>query len=57
VCVAEEAAVDGVGQAPFETAQGFSMAFAGGAFALVVGPAAGVVAELGDGHGEGRLAA
>lgn len=36
-CAAHEAAVDGVGQAPFEHRRAFSVAFAGGAFALVVG--------------------
>ena len=50
VGIAHETAVDGIGQAPFETPQRFSTAFTGGAFALVVGPAAGVVAERGDGH-------
>lgn len=40
VCVAHEAAVDGVGQPSFETSQGSSVALAGGAFALVVRPGA-----------------
>lgn len=48
--IAHETAVDGIGQAPFQTSQRFSMAFAGGAFALVIGPAGSVVAELSNGH-------
>ena len=48
--VADKAAVDGVGQAPLETSQRFPVAFAGGSFAVVVGAAGGVMADLGDGH-------
>ena len=50
VSVADKAAVDGVGQAPLETSQRFPVAFAGGSFAVVVGAAGGVMADLGDGH-------
>jgi hypothetical protein len=37
-----------VGQFPLQAAQGFAFGFAGGSFALVVGPAFGVAADLGD---------
>jgi hypothetical protein len=48
--VAREAAVNSVGELSFQAAQGFSVAFPRGAFALVVGAPGGVVADLGDGH-------
>ena len=50
VSVADEAAVDGVGELSFQASQGFPVAFAGGAFALVAGTSGGVVGDLGDGH-------
>jgi hypothetical protein len=37
VSVADQAAVDGVGELSFQVAQRFPVAFPGGAFALVVG--------------------
>ena len=49
--VAEQLAVDDVGQPSFQAAQGFFVALPAGSFALVVGPAGSVVADLGDGHG------
>jgi hypothetical protein len=51
VSVADEAAVDGVGELSFQAAQRFPVAFPGGAFALVVGATGGVMGDLGDGHG------
>ncbi|WP_345488767.1 hypothetical protein [Actinoplanes octamycinicus] len=48
--VFDHLAVDGVGQASFQRSHGFHRGFAFGAFALVVGAAGGVEAELGDGH-------
>ena len=39
-----------VGEAPFQTPHGFVVAFAFGSFPQVVGPARGVLADLGDGH-------
>lgn len=48
--VSQQLSVDGVGQASFQTAHGFFMSFAGGAFALVVGAAFGVVPDLGQRH-------
>jgi hypothetical protein len=47
--VVEHGAVDQVGEASFEAAQGFSVGLALGAFAQVVGAAFGVGADLGDG--------
>jgi len=41
-------AVDEVGEAPFQAAEGFAFGLAFGAFALVVGAAFGVGADLGD---------
>lgn len=48
--VAHEAAVDGVGQLSLQASQCFPVAFPSGAFALVVGAAGGVMADLGDSH-------
>jgi hypothetical protein len=48
--VGDELFVDGVGQASFQAAEGFSGCLALGEFASVVGAAFGVVAELDDGH-------
>ena len=39
-----------VGEAPFQTPHGFVVSFALGSFPQVVGPAGGVLADLGDGH-------
>jgi hypothetical protein len=50
VRVAQKAAVNSVGELSFQAAQGFPVAFPGCAFALVMGPTGGVVADLGDGH-------
>ncbi len=50
VGVGDELFVDGVRQASFQAAEGFSRCFAVGEFASVVGAAFGVVAELDDGH-------
>jgi hypothetical protein len=47
--VGDEVAVDDVGQASFEAAQGFHRGLAGGELASVVGAALGVVAQLHDG--------
>ena len=49
--VAEELAVDGIGEASFEAAQCFSVALAGGSLSSVVGPSGGVAGDLGDRHG------
>jgi hypothetical protein len=49
--VGDELAVDDVGEAPLEAAQGFFAGLALSPFALVVGPPGGLaVADLGDGH-------
>jgi hypothetical protein len=50
VCVADELSVHDVGQAPFQTPQGFVVTFALRSLPQVVGPARGVLADLGDGH-------
>jgi hypothetical protein len=47
--IAEELAVNHIGQASFQTPQGFLVAFPGGAFAQVVVPSGAVVSQLGDG--------
>jgi hypothetical protein len=47
--VGDEVAVDDVGQASFEAAQGFHRGLAGGELASVVGAALGVLAQLHDG--------
>jgi hypothetical protein len=39
-----------VGRAAFQAAHGFVVNFAFGSFPQVVGPAGGIVADLGDGH-------
>ena len=49
--VANQLAVDEVGQPPLQAAQRFLVAFAAGAFALVVVTTWSFVADLGDGHG------
>src|SRR4051812_43304481 len=49
--VTDELSVDGVGEASFEAAQGFSVALAGCSLSSVVGPSWSVSADLGDGHG------
>ena len=49
-CVADQLSVHDVGQAAFQAAHGFVVIFAFGSFPQVVGPAGGIVADLGDGH-------
>ena len=50
VCVAEQLSVDEVGEAPFQAPHSFVVTLALGSFPQVVGPARGVLANLGDGH-------
>jgi hypothetical protein len=47
---ADQLSVHDVGQAAFQAAHGFVVIFAFGSFPQVVGPAGGIVADLGDGH-------
>jgi hypothetical protein len=49
-CVADQLSVHDVGQAAFQAAHGFVVIFAFGSFPQVIGPAGGVVADLGEGH-------
>jgi hypothetical protein len=50
VCVMDQPSIHQVGEAPFQTPHGFVVTFALGSFPEVVGPAGGVLADLGDGH-------
>ena len=49
-CVADQLSVHEVGQAAFQAAHGFVVIFAFGSFPQVIGPAGGIVADLGEGH-------
>ena len=51
VGVGQELAVDGIGDPPLETAQGFAAGLALALFAHQIGAAGMVAAGLGDGHG------
>ena len=49
-CVGDQLSVHEVGQAAFQAAHGCVVIFAFGSFPQVIGPAGGIVADLGEGH-------